>query len=80
MTDLSTALRLAWKRFKLTAALAAGRVVVTFAKADGEVTERVASLIGDGSNNPLTVLFADHGDQDRIKSLRVDRLLGWAAV
>lgn len=79
ISDLSTALRLAWRRVKLVAALAAGRVQVEFAKADGEVTSRIASLIGDGGQNPLTVLFADHNDGDKIKSLRVDRLIGWTA-
>lgn len=80
ITDLSTALRLAWRRFKLITALSKGKVQVEFVKGCGEVVQRVAVLAFSGGKRPLSVLFSDLNDGGAIKSLRVDRLISYTQI
>lgn len=43
-TNISDALKAAWKEYKTKLALRAGEVKLTFRKANGEITERTATL------------------------------------
>lgn len=84
ITNLSTALKAAWKAIKAKFAIATGGAIVQFEKADGSVVARPAlpfagTVKGTGKSNPLTILFHDP-KANATKSFRADRLHGFLAV
>ena len=81
ITTLSQALRQAWMAVQAQDRLKTERTLVTFRKADGTVTQRLATAFdepvkGTGKSNPLTVVFYSITDQ-ATRCFRADRLIGF---
>ena len=85
----SEALKAAWKAYKLKLALKSGKVSITFQKASGEITTRIATLSSDlfayqsttTSRTPKSDLIKFYSLTDEgFRACRIERLLTYNTI